>query len=156
MADIQNGSKAFVFHNPNITLKAGTTASAAGAATATSVVLANITQRFEGKQIVTPDYNGQTVNVTTYDQTRKLSLVCAPYGSSASAAKDNNLMPTPGQVVMVITADSGTYDDTDVGATSTGLAYMVDSATKTSAPGEKLTYTLELTRYVEMSSHDQV
>lgn len=96
----------------------------------------------------TRDELGEVINVTTYNQQQELQLTVVPSGSTMAAAKSSNIVPVPGEKILII--DSV---DTEVGAASPGKEYMVVSASKSKSNTGKTTIEITAKRWTGISSY---
>lgn len=141
MAEVQQAvtGNVMVFGVPSGTLNNG-------AGTALGLLLSDVTIAKTASEILTPNIDGETVNVTTWNQTVTATCTCRAIADTrANAVTKLLLMPSPGSEVLAVTAGSPTtYTDTDFTATSTGKSWGVVSATRRATNGAHVDYDLVL------------
>jgi hypothetical protein len=86
--------------------------------------------------------SGDVVGKTYFNQREPLELTVYPSGATIAAAESANILPTPGTVVAIIDTI-----DTDVGSSSPGRNYVVESSSKVKGLEDKCVMTISLVRY---------
>lgn len=148
----QQGTMALLFGVPDLgTITLGSTALVG------AIVVSEVGMTPTAQEVRSPDENGNTINITTFDQGMEVTLVCKPRGAGAAAIADsataNNYFPAIGDKCTILQA-AGTvtrYKDNAFSKATTGWSYRVKSASKNTAPGQPVTWNLTLERLDSIS-----
>lgn len=159
VSDIQTGALALVYGAPSFDLKinGGTTLTFAA-----GYVLTDVSVSRTADQIETRNAAGDIVNVTTYNAGDEVTLTVKPAGTTRANAKTvADTFPRPGGYAALIDATDITHLDNaaisgtigGVSLASSGVSYMIKSATKNSTPGQAVTWTLVLQRHSGITTY---
>ncbi len=155
MAEIQQGSLAMIFGAPSLGLKMNGGATFNFTST-TAIVLTEVSHTRMAKTVETQNAAGNTVNVTTYDVGDEVTLTVMPAGATRTDADTvHDLFPRPGGYAALIDGtnvshlDNATISSTagGVSGSGTGVVYRINTASKSSSGGGKVTWTLGLQRF---------
>ena len=156
MAATQQGTMAILFGLPDV----GTVTLGASTQIQAAIVISDISLTPTAQEIRAPDENGNTVNITTWDQGMEVTLTCKPRGTSSAsagagtAALANSYFPAIGTLCTILQAGTTPtrFNDDGYSRATTGWSYRVKAATKNMVASQQVTWNLTLERLDSISS----